>query len=241
VDLTVGAIAAVVMATVVGAALQGALGFGMNLVSVPVLALAVPESLPVTAIILGIPISISMVRYERGSLDRVGVGWIIAGRAPGSAVGALVVATVSTSALQAITGAVVLALVVASVAAPPLRIRRGSQIAAGVVSGVTGTTAGIGGPPLALLYQRSPGPIMRSTLAASFMFGTVLSLGTLGVARQITLGPVLLGACLAPVVVAGAVVGRRLHGVLDRGWLRPVVLVFAGATGLAALLRALVS
>lgn len=238
-DLTIGAAVAVVSATAVGATLQGALGFGMNLISVPVLALVVPQSLPVTAIVLGVPISISMTRYERRALDRAGVGWIVAGRVPGAALGAWVVAAVSTSALQAIAGAVVLALVLASVAVPPLRVRRSSQLAAGVVSGVTGTTAGIGGPPLALLYQHASGPTMRSTLAASFMFGTAVSLASLAVAHQIGLGPVLLGAGLAPVVIAGSVVGRRLHGFLERGWLRPAVLLFAGATALTALIRAI--
>jgi uncharacterized membrane protein YfcA len=193
----------------------------------------------VTVIVLGLPISIGMARHERHALDRVGVGWIIAGRVPGTIIGASIVATVSTSVLQAIAGAIVLALVVASVAIPPLGIRRRTQIAAGVVSGVTGTSAGIGGPPLALLYQHQPGPTMRSTLAASFLFGTLLSLVTLGLARQVGVDQVLLGVGLAPVVVAGSVAGRRLHGFLDRGWLRPAVLLFAAITAVTALVDAL--
>jgi len=240
VDVTIGAVAAAVVATAVGATVQGSLGFGMNLVSVPVLALVLPKALPVTVIVLGIPVSIGMLRYERHAVDRAGVGWIISGRVPGTVIGAWVVATVSTTILQALAGAIVLALVVASVAIPPLRMRRSTQFAAGLVSGVTGTSAGIGGPPLALLYQHHPGPTMRSTLAAAFTFGTVLSLVTLGAARQVDLGQVLLGVGLAPVVVAGSVAGRRLHGFLDRGWLRPGVLVFAGITAVSALVHALI-
>ena len=163
-DLTVGAVAAMVAATAIGATLQGSLGFGMNLVSVPVFALVLPAALPVTVIVLGIPIAIWMVRYERHAIDRVGVGWIIAGRVPGTIVGAWVVATVSTSMLQSLAGAIVLLLVVGSVAMPPFRVRPESQVGAGIVSGFTGTSAGIGGPPLALLYQHHPGSTMRSTL-----------------------------------------------------------------------------
>jgi uncharacterized membrane protein YfcA len=112
-------------------------------------------------------------------------------------------------------------------------------MAAGLVSGVTGTSAGIGGPPLALLYQHHPGPTMRSTLAVSFMFGTMLSLVTLGIARQVGVEQLLFGVGLAPVVVAGSIAGRRLHGLLDQGWLRPAVLVFAAITAATALVNAL--
>jgi uncharacterized membrane protein YfcA len=238
VDVTIGAVAATAAATAIGATVQGSVGFGMNLVSVPVLALVLPKALPVTPIVLGVPIAIGMVRYERHALDRPGVGWILAGRIPGTIMGAWVVATVSTSILQGLAGAIVLTLVAASVIIPGLQVRRSTQVAAGVVSGLTGTAAGIGGPPLALLYQRHPGPTMRSTLAASFMFGTMLSLATLGVARQVGLAEVLLGVGLAPVVVAGSVAGRRLHGFLDRGWLRPAVLLFAAITALIALVHA---
>ncbi len=238
-DLTLGVVAAAVTATAIGATLQGSLGFGMNLVTVPILALVLPAALPVTVVVLGVPISLGMARYERHALDWAGVGWIVLGRVPGAIVGAWIVASVSTSVLQAVAGAIVLALVAASVASPPLHVSRHSQVAAGLVSGVTGTSAGIGGPPLALLYQHAPGPTMRSTLAASFAFGTVLSLGTLGAAQQIGVDQLLLGLGLAPVVVAGSVAGRRLHRFLDRGWLRPAVLLFAGLTALAAVVHAL--
>jgi uncharacterized membrane protein YfcA len=239
VDVTIGAVVAAVAATAIGAMVQGSLGFGMNLVTVPVLALVLPKALPVAVIVLGIPISIPMVHYEWEALDRAGLGWIIAGRVPGTVVGAWIVATASTSTQQAVAGAIVLMLVLASVAMPPLVVRPRTQMAAGLVSGVTGTSAGIGGPPLALLYQRHPGPTMRSTLAASFLFGTLLSLATLGIASQIRLDQVLLGLGLAPVVVAGSVAGRRFHGFLDRGWLRPAVLLFAGITAVTAIVYAL--
>lgn len=236
-DVPAGAVVAAAVATGIGATIQGSLGFGMNLVTVPVLALVLPKALPVTVIVIGVPLAVGMVRYEHHAIDRVGVGWIIAGRVPGTIIGAWIVATVETSILQAIAGATVLAMVAASIAMPPLHVRRESQVAAGLVSGVTGTSAGIGGPPLALLYQHHPGPTMRSTLAASFVFGTLLSLATLLIARQVGADQVLLGLALTPAVVIGSLIGRRLHGLLDRRWLRPCVLAFAGITGVIAVAR----
>lgn len=238
-DLTIGAVAVAALATLIGATIQGSLGFGMNLVTVPALALVVPEALPVAVIVLGFPVSVSMLRHERRAVDRAGVGWILIGRLPGTAIGAWVVAVVSTAVLQGLVGVVVLLLVVASAVMPPLPVRRDSQLVAGVVSGVTGTAAGIGGPPLALLYQHGSGAAMRSTLAASFLFGTILSLAALALAQQVGVGQLLLGAGLAPLVVAGTVAGRSFHGWLDRGWLRPAVLLFAAAAALTVLLDAL--
>lgn len=207
----------------------------MNLVSVPVFAVVLPRALPVTVIVLGLPISIGMLHHERHAVDRAGVAWMVGGRVPGTILGAGIVATVSTSGLQRLAGVIVLALVLASLATPPVPVRRNTQVAAGLLSGLTGTAAGIGGPPLALLYQHHEAPTMRSTLAGAFLIGTVMSLTVLAIAGTVGVDQIILGICLTPVVVAGSIAGRRLHNVLDRGWMRPAVLAFAAATAILAL------
>jgi uncharacterized protein len=239
-DVTAAAVVAAALATLAGATIQGSIGFGMNLVTVPVLALVLPDAVPVTAVFLGVPISIAMVRHEHRALDRAGLAWIIAGRVPGTIVGAWTVATASAQVRQGLIGAFVLGFVVASLTLPSIPVRPRTQLAAGAVSGVTGTAAGIGGPPLALLYQRHAGPTMRSTLAASFFFGTLLSLTTLGVAGQVGWSQLFLAAGLAPLVVWGSQAGRRFHDVLDRGWMRPAVLVFAAVSAAVVIVDALI-
>jgi len=240
VHFTIGALVLAASATLVGATIQGSIGFGMNLVTVPLLALVLPDALPVTVVLLGIPISIAMLRHEHQALDRAGFSWIITGRVPGTLLGAWVVATVSTAALQGLIGAFVLTFVVASLVTPPIPVQRSTQVAAGAVSGVTGTAAGIGGPPIALLYQRHAGPQMRSTLAATFFFGTLLSITTLSLARQVSWDQVWLALGLAPLVVLGSSGGRRFHDVLDRGWMRPAVLLFATVSAAVVIVDAIV-
>lgn len=237
-DLSIGAWVVVLAAVLLGATIQGAIGFGMNLVSVPVLALAAPDTLPVAAILLGVPISLSMVTYERTSVDRAGIGWIFGGRVPGSILGAWIVATSSTDQLKIVVGVVVLALVALSILAPPVPLRRSTQAGAGLVSGITGTAAGIGGPPVALLYQHAAGPIMRSTLAATFFVGTILSLLTLGVSGSIGWDGLMVGAASAPFVLVGSRMGRRFHALLDAGWLRPAVLTFSLVSALLVVVDA---
>jgi hypothetical protein len=238
-SLTIFSVALVAIATMVGATIQGATGFGMNIVTVPIVALLVPRAIPVTPIIVGVPITLAVLRHERLALDRTGAAWLIAGLLPGSLLGAWVATTVSINTLQLLAGALVLGLVLGSLVLPPLRAGGGSHLVAGVVSGVTGTAAGIGGPPIALLYQHREAATMRATLAAALLVGAVISIATLALVGDVARAPVLFGVGLAPLSVAGAIVGRRLHNWLDRGWLRPVVLGLATATAALTLANAL--
>ncbi len=237
-DITVGAAVLIGIAVLVGASIQGSIGFGMNLVTVPVLALVLPDALPATVILLGIPISIAMLRHEHRAIDRRGVTWILIGRVPGTLAGTIVVATVSATALKGVIGVSVLVAVIASAIAPPISLIPLTQFAGGLVSGTTGTAAGIGGPPLALLYQHHDGPTMRATLAASFFFGTTLSAATLAVAGHVTLADCALAASLVPLVIGGSWLGRQAHGMLDRRWLRPAVLAFAAVAAIVVLVDA---
>lgn len=239
-ELTLGAVAAAAVATLIGATIQSSIGFGMNLVVVPVLALVLPESLPATAVLLGFPMSVAMLLHEHHAVDRAGVGWILLGRIPGTALGAWVVVAVSVDTLAVLIGVSVLLAVVLSLFAPPVRLTRPNAVLAGAASGTTGTAAGIGGPPLALLYQHQPGPTIRSTLAASFFFGTLLSITTLAIAGEVLAADVALVAGLLPAVVLGSLLGRRMHAVLDRAWLRPAVLAFAAISAVVVIVDAIV-
>ena len=68
-------IAALIIAfvvTVVATAVQGVTGFGMAVISVPVLALIHPALAPVPQTLIGMPLVLAMAWRERGSIDRQG-------------------------------------------------------------------------------------------------------------------------------------------------------------------------
>ena len=65
------------LAALVGATVQGGIGFGMNLVTVPALALVLPEALPATVVLIGTPLAADMVRHEHHAVDRPGLLWIL--------------------------------------------------------------------------------------------------------------------------------------------------------------------
>ncbi len=238
-DLSLAALAFVWLAAFLGALVQGAIGFGLNLIVVPVVAIVRPSVLPAAGIILAIPMTLGSALREHAHIDREAVVWTTLGRLPGVVLGAWIVTLLSPAALSLVIGGVVLVAVAMSLVAPRLEIDPRSQAAAGFLGGLFGTASSIGGPPMALLYQHEPGPVVRSTLGATFLLGTVLSLSALGVAGEVASRHWLFGLLMMPALLAGLFASRFAHGRLDTGWLRPGVLVVSTLAALAVFWRAI--
>jgi len=229
------AVLALVAAT--GGAVQGSMGFGQNLVLVPVVALVVPEAVPGALVTLGIPITLIMVVRERHGVDRSGLGWIVLGRVPGTVVGVVIVALVSGDLLATLAGSAVLAGVALSLLAGHVPVNRETATTAGATAGVLGTTAAIDGPPLALLYQRHPGATIRSTLAGAFLVGAVMSFVALAAAGEVHGWQLLLALTLAPAVLVGLAGSTLLIRWVGERSLRPAVLILVTIAGVAAIVR----
>jgi uncharacterized protein len=230
---------AMLVVVAVGAVIQGSVGFGANLVAAPVLAIIEPEALPATLTLLILPLAAAMVRREHHGVDWPAVGWLMVGRVPGTAIGAIVVAWVAVDTLSVLAGAGVLVAVGMSMLTTTMPITRRTTVATGVASGAMGTATSIGGPPMALLYQHHEGPVLRATLAATFALGTVLSLVGLAVAGVLAAWHAALALALLPGTIAGIAVSGRLARRLDGTWLRPTVLAFAAVTAAVAVVRGL--
>ncbi len=223
----------------IGAFVQGSVGFGINLIIVPVIAVLVPEAIPGSVVLLSLPLTITMAVREHHHIDRRGVAWVMAGRLPGAVIGAAVVVLVEPDVLTAIVGVAILAAVALSLARVHVKVRPATAATAGLTAGVMGTAAGIDGPPLALLYQHHLSETIRATLAACFVLGTLMSAATLAVAGQIRGEQLLFTLELLPALGIGLLAStwgaRHLRG-RD---VRPAVLTFAAVAGTLALLRGL--
>ncbi len=228
----------VALACFSGTVVQGAIGFGFALVTVPTLLLVEPAAVPVTALLLALPLTITLAFRERKALDLRGAVEVTVGRLPGTAAGSWVVGVASTRTLSALVGGLLLAaaLVSAGVRVDP---GRPTRLVAGFASGVMGTVAAVGGPAVALAYQTRPGPEVRATLSVTFVLGLVLSFAALALAGEVARWQAELALVLLPAVALGLLASRRLAGRLDGGRLRPAILLFAGAAGAAAIVRSL--
>jgi uncharacterized membrane protein YfcA len=232
----------VVLATVAvaaGAHVQGSIGFGLSLVSVPVISLIHPTALPATILLLALPMTMWMALRERVSIHVTGFLQITLGRVFGTAGGVWILAVVPVAQLSVVIGAAVVLAVTLSVFNPGFEAGNRSRVVAGILSGLMGTAAAVGGPPLALAYQKRPGSELRSTLAISFVIGAIMSLVALGIAGKVELGHALFALELMPGLTLGLFTATRLRGSLERGWLRPLVLAFAAISGIVAVAKGL--
>ena len=223
------------LAVFAGAVIQGSIGFGFSLTAVPTLALVRPEAVPVTLLCLAIPMTGFMALNERRAINLPAFAWITGGRIPGTVIGAGLLAIVPDNALARFLGIFIIAAVATSFVGPSFSPTRIAQLSGGVASGIMSTSAALGGPPLALVNQRSSGPKLRSTLALSFLVGVFMSLTVLAITGNVALWHLILALKLLPALVLGLLSSRWIAGLLDERWLRPAVLGFAAFAGLLVL------
>lgn len=223
----------------IGATLQGSVGFGLGLFSVPLLVLIDPRFVPAPLLFASIALTVLLTHRERGSVLFADLKWAVGGRLFGIAAATAALELVPERQIGILFGVLVLAAVGLSASGWRLRVTPRSLFGAGVMSGFMGTAVSIGGPPVALLYQHETGPRIRGTLSAYFLIGVSLSLVGLHLIGRFGRSEILIALTLIPGIIIGFVLSRRFVHVLDRGYVRRAVLVVSGASALTILLRSL--
>ncbi|XVV33308.1 sulfite exporter TauE/SafE family protein [Streptomyces sp. CA-100214] len=198
-----------------GALLQVSVGFGLGMIAAPVFSLVDPELAPTAVLLLATGVTAAVLLRERGRADLRGCGWALAGRLPGVLAGALLVVALPARHLALLVAAVVLVGATVSVAGYVPRQRRSSVVLAGMASGLMGTATSIGGPPMAMVWQRLGGPELRATMSAFFLAGSLMSLAALTAAGAVGAHALRGTALLTPAAVAGVLLAgpltRRLN------------------------------
>ena len=229
------AVVLALVAVAVGAVIQGSIGFGYAFVAVPAMALLYTEAVPVTPLLLALPMTVLMSAREWKSIDVSGFFLITGARVVGTAVGVALLVFIPASFLSVLVGLLIVAAALMSFLSPNFEVNNKTRLAGGVASGVTSTTAAIGGAPLALIYQDRSGAELRSTLAISFVAGIAISLVGLALAGKVEGWHFVLAFELLPGLLVGLWVSRWAVKALDERWLRPAVLTFAVAAGLVVI------
>jgi uncharacterized protein len=239
-DLPLWGLLLVAVAAVAGGAAQSALGFGAAFTTVPALAIVAPELLPGAVLVALLPLSLVMLLDGRGRTDVRAAVRLTIGRLPGIAVGTAVVAALPDRGLAITIGLLLLAAVVASATGWTVAVTPRSELVAGFASGLTGTAAALGGPPIALLYRARGASVLRPTLALVWAVGLLPILASLWLAGEFTAAQARAGGVLGVAML----VGLLLAAPLVRRWpdesIRRGVLGWAAVGAVAALGRSLV-
>jgi uncharacterized membrane protein YfcA len=236
------ALTTLIIATIIvtiGATLQGSVGFGLGMFSVPLLLLVAPVLIPGPLICSSMALTLLLTHREWHAVQLADIKWALGGRLVGVGAAVSVLAIIPADGLSLLFGALVLVAVGVSVSGVRLRVSPRTLLGAGTLSGFMGTAVSIGGPPIALLYQHESGPRIRGTLSAYFVLGVSMSLIGLHFVGLFGLTEFMLALQLLPGVLVGFILSRRVAGVLDRGRTRTAVLVVSAVSGAGVLLRQL--
>ncbi|WND33070.1 sulfite exporter TauE/SafE family protein [Streptomyces sp. BB1-1-1] len=220
----------------VAAFVQGSSGLGFALIVAPVAGILAPGLVPVFVLASMIPLNLYVAWRERTSLDLRGAGWIIGARLAATPAGLALLWLIPERSLGVFVGVATVLAAVVSLAAPVFTPGRAAYVGAGAVTGLTETATGVGGPPLALVYQHRTPAELRSTVAACFLVGEVASLALLFAAGKAEVSELGWAVALLPAVAVGAWLSRLVHHRLDARRMRLCVLVFALVSGIVLML-----
>lgn len=227
-------------AVVLGCVIQRLSGAGYGMVASPVMALAAPDWLPGTVLLVGLAVGAGAVLADRSAIRGADLPPGFAGRTLGAVIAAAVAtAVVGTPALPLVIGSIVLVAVGLSLAGLTLPITAPTLFGAGTVAGVMGTLTGIGAPPMAILYSTVEARRSAATQNAFFGFGMAVSIGSLAVAGLIGLRHLAFAASLLPLVPLTLWAVRPLAGRVAKRSIRPWALGIAGTAAVVLIARSL--
>jgi uncharacterized protein len=226
----------------VGASVQSIVGFGMNLIAVPVLLVAgynefVPGPLIVALVFQALTLGLGERHHAQWNLLR----WFLPARLVGTFIGVELATQVNQSTATVVICSLVLLAVILSMSGVRVPSTRPAWITTGAASGFSNALSSIGGPPLALALANEPPPTQRATQGWSAMVGSVMSIVLLSCAGKFHSDDLALGLTLVPAALAGSYIVRPLRSRLPTSEaLRPYVWGVAIVGSLAAIARALV-
>lgn len=236
-DLT--EILAAIAIITVGATIQATVGFGLGLVAAPILLLIDPRFVPAPLMASGVVLTLLVAYRDRQGIDFIGLKFALWGRLFGMVPAALVLSVVSQTLFDLIFALLILLAVLLSALNPSVKPTNRRAIVAGAASGFMGTISGIGGPPIALLYQRSRGRALRGTLSGYFSVGASLSLLLLAAIGRCGIPELLLALLILPGIFLGFAISIPLASRLERTNIRPMVLGLSSVSAVAVLVRAI--
>lgn len=224
----------------VGAFVQSSIGFGTGVVAAPFVVVLHPELMPAALLVCTFVLPIVQLASVPREITWRPLGWALAARLVATPLGVLLVAQTSADAIALAVGVLILVTVAASLVRVDVPVTRGSAMAAGAISGVSGTSASIGGPFLALVLQHEPPDRLRATLAVFFIAGTSMGLAGLAIAGEMTWMQLRAGLLWLPFVVLGHLVAGPVRSRMPAAAVRRGVLTFCVVASVSVIARTVI-
>lgn len=223
----------------IGSFVQSSIGFGLAIVTAPILFQISPSYVPAPITVVALFLSVINASHHRATISLKGLWMAFIGRVPGSVAGAFLLYWVDANQLSLWLG--VLVILAVAVSLLPFRIQPtpNRMMIAGFFSGFFGTSSGIGGPPMALLLQHQEGNLIRANLSAFFVVSSLLSLIVQVPIGYMTMHHFYLSLPLLPASYLGYKVAMRYINRIPKKTVRQASLAICFVSGITAIVSAL--
>jgi uncharacterized membrane protein YfcA len=218
-----------------GSMLQGSVGYGIGPFSTPLLAIVNPDYVPGPILLAVLFLSILIAARDFQAVDIQGLKWALPTRILGTLVGGLFLSLIPRAYFSSFFGGLVLVAAGLSFFGSAIKPTALNLRFAGFLSGFMGTTASLGAPAMALVYQNMPGKQIRSTIAGFFVIATSISIITLTVIGYFGQMELFSGLLLFPGTAAEFILSARVAPLIDRGYTRPIIITLSALAGLTIL------
>lgn len=226
-----------ILAMFCGAAAQAAIGMGLNLFTIGILALINPVFVPGPVLVHSFLLSLAASIRLRRDIDFRELGISVVGLLAGTLLATIVLALVSTEHLPRLFGALILAGVTITALGVQIPLRQTTVLAASAAAGAMGTIAGAHGPPIALVYQRETPSRIRAALLPFFALANPISLIGLAAVGMFGWREIYASALLLPGLVAGYLAAPLLMRILSPAAVRVAILLISAASGVALIIK----
>ncbi|KAA5606697.1 sulfite exporter TauE/SafE family protein [Roseospira marina] len=247
-DYTLAQWSLVVAAFLLAGLIKGAIGFGVPIVVISLLTLALPVKDAIALVVVPAFAGNLLMMREGGRVREILARFwpLMTAKAICLGIGAAILATVPTRAILLVLGVVVITFSLFGERLPRLHLRpRQEKVAGALVGAVTGLLAGtttIFGPPV-VMYMTAL-RLDRATYVAAigtlWSLTNVLTLVAFGATAVLTLPLFLASLPLAPVLLAGYPVGRWVRQRVDDRVFRRLVMAGLLVSGGRLLVVALI-
>ena len=219
------------------AAVQGILGFGFAVISSPILVQIEPLLVPQILSLLALPMAYRIYQREKKEVDWKPFKFLFLGRVIGGPLGLLLLINLNERLLSISVGAIVFFAGVATFNEWTLERNNQTSWIAGSLSGIFAMIAGVGGPPIAILYRGASGKEFRPSLNAVFTFGIIITLSLLFISGEIYRDHIVLILYLVIPVALGLKLSSSLFSDVSDATISKGVTYFSIISGLIVIFR----
>ena len=195
-------------AVVTASFVQTSTGMGFAMIAAPMLALISLEFVPGPMLFVNLFLSLFMLGDGRSHVVRREIATLCPTILVGTLAGVAILTRVPSDWLAMLFASLILLAVAISVFAKAQPLTTRNLSICGLAVGAMGSTSGIPGAPLVIMYQSEPLEKTRPTMALVFTFSYVTSLAALTYAEAFNLRLAFDGLMLLPGLLIGFGIGR---------------------------------